>query len=84
MIINLYTVDNKFIKETNMFTYNFTGKLKWPNGETSWRLNGKFHRIGGPAYIWHNGDEEWWIDNKIVTKEEHDLLYDIMKLKGLI
>jgi hypothetical protein len=44
----------------------------------------KHHRIGGPAYIGRDGNKSYWIDGKQVTELEHDLLYSIMKLKGLL
>jgi hypothetical protein len=44
----------------------------------------KRHRIGGPAYIGADGTKEYWIDGNEVTELEHDLLYGIMKLKGLM
>jgi hypothetical protein len=62
-------IDNKFIG---------TGGIKFHYE------NGGLHLIGGPAYIGADGTKEYWIRNKKVTKEEHDLLYNMMKLKGLI
>ena len=29
-----------------------------------WFIDGKLHRLGGPAVIWANGQKEWWIDGK--------------------
>ena len=46
-------------------------------------VKGKLHRIGGPAIEDASGSKSWYINDKQVTKEEHDLLYSIMKLKGL-
>jgi hypothetical protein len=49
--------------------------------------NDKRHRIGGPAKIFVDGTQthySYYINGKRVTKIEHDLLYSIMKLKGLI
>jgi len=42
------------------------------------------HRIGGPARIWDFNIKEYWIHGKMVTKEEHDFLYDLLSLKGLL
>ena len=53
------------------------------DGTQIYHENNKRHRIGGPTAIYSGGDEEYWIDGKQVTELEHDLLYDIMKLKGL-
>lgn len=30
-----------------------------------WRLNGKLHRIGGPAMEWANGSKWWWELDKL-------------------
>ena len=50
------------------------------HGTKQWYINGKLHRIGGPAIERPDG----YIDNINKTKEEHDLSYSIMKLKGLV
>lgn len=39
-------------------------------GNKRWQLNGKFHREDGPAIEGANGDKEWWINGRILTKEE--------------
>ena len=31
-----------------------------PDGTKSWRLNGKFHRLDGPAIELAHGTKEWW------------------------
>jgi len=33
-------------------------------GTTSWWLDGKRHRVDGPAYMGEDGTLEWWIDGK--------------------
>jgi hypothetical protein len=44
----------------------------------------KIHRIGGPAYIGIDGIIEYYINGKQVTKLEHDLLCDFLKLKHIL
>jgi hypothetical protein len=56
----------------------------WSDGTQEYSKNNKGHRIGGPAYIGRYGYKQYWIEGKHVTELEHDLLYKIMKLKGLI
>jgi len=34
------------------------------NGTKKWLKSNKFHRLSGPAIIWSNGDEEWWVSGK--------------------
>ena len=50
-----------------------------------WYVYGKLHRIGGPAITlssFHKS-EQYYIDGKRVTKEYHDLLFNMIKLKGM-
>ena len=86
----LYDLELNFIKDTNHIPENFTGMSYCINDKTKWwRKNYDAHRIGGPAKIWdkndpHYRDPLYYIDGKRVTKEYHDILFNIMKLKGLI
>ena len=34
------------------------------NGSKEWRLNGKLHRLDGPAREFANGTKEWWQNGK--------------------
>jgi hypothetical protein len=58
--------------------------LKSIDGNEYWSKNGKYHRIGGPSISYKDGRKFWHIDGKSVTKQEHDLLYLLLKLKGLL
>jgi len=59
--------------------------IVYSNNEANWWYHfGKQHRLNGPAVERLNGNNEYWIYNRFVTKEEHNLLRDIMKLKGLL
>ena len=44
---------------------NFTGIAEWLDGIKVWYLNGKFHRVDGPARVWSNGTKEWYLDDKL-------------------
>ena len=33
-------------------------------GNKHWRLDGKLHRLDGPAIEYANGSKEWWVDGK--------------------
>lgn len=57
---------------------------EWYDGEKRWFVNGRLHRFDGPAVEWCNGDKQWFVDGKEVTKEQHNLLVSIMKLKGFL
>ena len=81
--MKLYNLDGKLIKKTYDCPHKFTGITESSYGTKIWYFNGNRHRIGGHAVEWGNGTKEWWIDNKSVTEQQHALLVDIMKLKGL-
>jgi len=53
-------------------------------GSESWRNKGLLHRVGGPAYHMFDHHKEWYIGGNKVTELEHDLLVDVMKLRGLL
>ena len=37
------------------------------NGTKEWLLDGKLHRIDGPAIEYANGYKEWYLDDKQLT-----------------
>ena len=43
-------------------------------GTHRWHANGVYHRETGPARVYPNGCEEWWLNNKQYTREEFVLL----------
>ena len=57
---------------------------EYSNGSKHWYVDGKLRRTDGPASEYSNGSKYWFVDGKQVTKEQHDLLFGIMKLKGLL
>ncbi len=42
----------------------FTGVVEYANGEKEWRLNGKRHRVDGPAVERSDGEKVWWLNGK--------------------
>lgn len=42
----------------------FTGITETKSGTKSWYVNGKHHRLDGPAYEYHSGRKEWWVNGK--------------------
>jgi hypothetical protein len=38
-----------------------------------WRLNGKLHRLDGPAIEWVGGYNEFWINGYPYTEEEFEI-----------
>ena len=84
MMYKLYTLDNQFIRETNICPDNFTGIIEYTSGSKYWIVNDKHHRLDGPAIEHYSGSKYWYIDNIKCAKEQHKLLHSIMKLKGLL
>ena len=41
----------------------FTGIVEWSDGTREWHLNGKLHRVDGPAVEYANGEREWYLNN---------------------
>ena len=62
--MKLYTLDNKFIKETSLFPPRFTGIVNYLDGSKSWFLDGKRHRLDGPAVETESGTKYWYFNNK--------------------
>jgi len=44
---------------------NYTGIVEYSSGNKSWYLNGRLHRVDGPAFELANGDKEWWLNDKL-------------------
>jgi len=42
---------------------------EYPDGRKAWRLNGKYHRLDGPAIEWANGAKSWYL-NGISHRED--------------
>jgi len=83
----LYNINYELLEEVaseGKIPKNFTGIVEYSDGDKNWFQNGLWHRIGAPAYLYVNGREFYYVNGNNVSKEEHDLLVDIMKLKGLL
>ena len=58
--------------------------MEWESGTKEWYNKGKRHRIDGPAFEGYDGSKFWYINGEQITELQCNLLYDIMKLKGLL
>ena len=56
----LYTHDNSFIEETDAIPLNFTGIATYISGSKHWFVDGKKHRVGGPASEYADGSKDWY------------------------
>ena len=62
-----YTIDNpKLVEDFLSFEGKdtFTGVVKDKDGDVAHYLNGKIHRVDGPAIENADGDKEWWFHGK--------------------
>jgi len=50
------------VKEWHEVPKNYTGIVEYDNGTKYWRLNGKLHRIDGPAVEYINGTKIWYLN----------------------
>jgi len=48
-------MNGKFIEDEDFFNEVFEGATFHDNGDITWELDGKLHRLGGPAQIFSNG-----------------------------
>ena len=62
-MMKLYALDNKFIEESNVVPSNFTGVVQL-HGSKIWYLNGRCHRLDGPAIERSNGSKAWFVNGK--------------------
>ena len=44
---------------------------EYPRGNNWWFLNGKHHRINGPAVELDDGTKYWFLDNRQYTKKTY-------------
>jgi hypothetical protein len=93
--LHFYSLDGQILSgpkgECLTDVLNFTGiKIYW-NGNKCWYKDGLLHRKDGPAII--NSKDMIWFENGIeyfkikyrdgLTKEACELLFNLMKLKGI-
>lgn len=58
IIVDKYTFFSSF---PNLKLFNFSGIIKYSNGNKAWLKNNKFHRLNGPAIEFISGEKEWYI-----------------------
>ena len=57
----------------------FTGVKTDENGAKVWYVDGKRHRVDGPAVELADGSKAWWVNDKLIKKEGpmHTALKDL-------
>ena len=62
---------------------NFTGKCVTKNsGGIRYYVNGKRHRLDGPAVEYPHGTKHWWINGKIYSEENFNKLPDVIMYRA--
>ena len=57
------------IKSWDDIPKQFTGIAIYPDGSKYWYVEGKFHRLDGPAIEWADGSKSWCIEDKLHRKD---------------
>jgi hypothetical protein len=72
------------IKYTSEIPENFTGVAEYTSESKAYYLNGKKHRVDGPAVEFVNGYKEWFLNGIYYSQEEwFELLSEEDKLKAI-
>ena len=50
------------------------------DGTKIWRRNHEYHRIGGPALEWANGNKTYWLYGNFYTEEYYNKLISNLPL----
>ena len=69
-------------KNTNIRHNPYAPAYIGVNGYKGYFIDGKRHRLDGPARIYLSGDEEYYINNELLTKEEFEFHPERLKFLG--
>jgi hypothetical protein len=53
------------VKSYSEIPNDFTGIVEYALGSKQWCLDGKLHRVDGPAYEGADGRKRWWLNGKL-------------------
>lgn len=69
------------IKSDKELPKTYTGTVRYPSGLTQKLHNGIKHCFDGPAVIFSNGIEQWWVDGiRLDPRAQTDLIDSFLKL----
>ena len=54
------------------------------DGTKEWWVEGKRHRLDGPAVEYADGYKEWWVNGKKLTKKEIDVYVKQQQVKDIV
>jgi hypothetical protein len=57
---------------------------EYTNGSKEWYIDGRLHRLDGPAIEWNDGDQEWYINGKRIDCNSNEEFLRIVKMKELL
>ena len=69
-------------KGTKIFHNPYGASVMYKDGTKYYFFENKIHRLDGPAVIWPDGEEEYWINDKYLTKEEFETHPERLKFLG--
>jgi hypothetical protein len=49
---------------------NYTGIVEYSMNMKVWYLNGRYHRVDGPAIEWYDGGKAWYLNGVNYSQEE--------------
>ena len=79
MYLKIYSNGDKIWKDVKTEDWY---RYKKQSGYESWWNGTKRHRLDGPALIWSNGNEEWWIDGKQINCKTQEEFEQYLRLKA--
>ena len=69
-------------KDTGIWHNPYGPAIICKNGTKFYFIENKCHRLDGPARIWINGVEEYWVNGESLNKEEFEIHPERLKFLG--
>ena len=69
-------------KDTHIVHNPYGPAIIYSDGVKFYYIENNLHRLDGPAIIWPNDEEQYWINDKFLTKEEFETHPERLKFLG--
>ena len=69
-------------KDTHIWHNPYGPAHMYEDRYKAYYIENKCHRLDGPAVIWSDGEEQYWINNEELTKEEFEKHPERLKYLG--
>ena len=69
-------------KDTHIYHNPYGPAIIFKDRYEAYIIDGKWHRLDGPARTWASGTEEYWINHKYLTKEQFEMDPERLKYLG--